>query len=271
MEMPAYARSFLFVPGDRPDRFDKAVACGADMVVLDLEDAVQPETKNEARSAIERWLAGGGQAAIRVNAIGTPWHEDDAALLHSRGVLAAMLPKAERAHPLAAFCAALPANLPVVPLVESALGIWNVRELAAVPAVCRLAFGSVDFQLDCGAEDSGDVLPYARSRLVLASKIEGIAPPVDGVTVQLDDDSRLAADVASSRASGFAGKLCIHPSQIAAANAGFLPDAETLAWARTVVEAAERNSATGAFRLNGQLIDRPLIERARRVARISPS
>lgn len=269
MDMPRNARSFLFVPGDRPDRFDKAAACGADMVILDLEDAVQPQARNEARAAIARWLKGGGQAAIRVNAVGTPWHEEDAALLHSPGVLAAMLPKAEQPHTLAAFCAALPAGLPAIPLVESALGIWNVRELAAVPSVCRLAFGSVDFQLDCGAEDGSDVLAHARSLLVLASKIEGVAPPVDGVTVRLGDDARLAADVASGRASGFGGKLCIHPRQVAAVNAGFGPDTETLARARAIVKAAEENDAAGAFQFEGELIDRPVIERAMRTIRNS--
>lgn len=257
-------RSLLFVPGDRFDRFDKAAAAGADVVVLDLEDGVLPEARVRARTAVRAWLEAGGRAAIRVNGSGTEWHRDDVALLHAPGVVAAVLPKAEDPRTLAEFGAALPAGVAIVPLVESAIGIWNVRELATVPKVSQLAFGSVDFQLDCGIEGDGDALLHARSRLVLASAAARIAPPVDGVTVALGDRQRLLSDIASARALGFGGKLCIHPSQVADVNTGFLPDAGALAFARAVVEAAEANG-DGAFRLQGRLVDRPVVEQARRL------
>lgn len=257
-------RSYLFVPGDRPERFDKAVAAGADVTVLDLEDAVLPDAKARARTAIRGWLSAGGRAAVRVNGLGTEWHEDDTAVLATPGITHVLLPKAEEAAALAAFAARLPAPLPIVPLIETALGLWNARALAAVAGVRQLAFGSVDFQLDTGIEDDDRGLLHARSQLVIASAAAGIAPPVDGVTVALDDAARLAADVRAARGLGFGGKLCIHPRQVAAVHAGFAPDAAQLARASAIVAAAE-HAGNGAVRLNGQLIDRPVVERARRM------
>ena len=181
-------RSYLFVPGDRPDRFDQAVATGPDIVVLDLEDAVLPKAKIGAREAIRDWLRKGGRAAVRINGIGTEWHEEDKVLLATPGVAAALLPKAEEPAALDTFVSAFPQGLPIVPLIESALGIWNARELASVKGVTRLAFGSIDFRLDTGIEAEGEALHYARSRLVLASTIARIAPPVDSVTIAIDDD-----------------------------------------------------------------------------------
>jgi citrate lyase subunit beta/citryl-CoA lyase len=257
-------RSYLFVPGDRPERFDKAVATGADVTVLDLEDAVRPEAKARAQAAIRDWLAAGGRAAVRVNGIDTQWHEEDVALLATPGVTHALLPKAEDTAALATFAAQLPYGLPIVPLVESATGLWNARALAAVKSVRQLAFGSVDFQLDTGIEDDDKGLLYARSHLVMASAAAGIAPPVDGVTVALDEEARLAADVRAARALGFGGKLCIHPKQVAVVHRGFAPGAAQLAKASAIVAAAD-SAGAGAVRLNGQLIDRPMVERARRM------
>lgn len=257
-------RSYLFVPGDRPERFDKAAAVGADVAVLDLEDAVLPEAKGRARAAIAGWLEQGGRAAVRVNAIGTEWHDEDVALLARPGITHALLPKAEEPTAVAAFLARLSARMPAVLIIESALGLWNARELAAGAGVRRLAFGSVDFQLDTGIEDDDRGLLYARSRLVLASAAAGIDPPVDGVTVALDDEGRLETDVRAARALGFGGKLLIHPRQVAAVHRGFAPDPAQLARASAIVAAAG-SAGSGAIRLNGQLIDRPVVERARRM------
>ena len=257
-------RSWLFVPGDRPERFDKAVASGADMVVLDLEDAVGADAKTTARDAVTKWLRKDSRVAIRVNGVGTRWHVDDIALLRSAGIVCAILPKAEKLEELKTFRDALPGSVAIVPLIETALGIWNARELATVPGVCRLAFGSVDFQLDCGVDGEPQSLLYARSRLVLASAIARIAPPIDGVTVRLDDVELLRSDIAAARGLGFGGKLCIHPSQVGHINEGFRPDAEALSRARRIVDAAE-TSGRGAFHLDGQLIDEPVVEQARRV------
>ena len=123
----------------------------------------------------------------------------------------------------------------------------------------------VDFQLDTGIEDEKEGLLYVRSRIVLASAAAKLEPPVDGVTVAIDDTQSLARDVSSARKLGFGAKLCIHPRQVSAVNEGFGPSDEDLLWARSVVDAAARSDGFGAIRLNGKLIDRPVVERAKRM------
>ncbi len=255
-------KTFLFVPGNRPERFDKACAAGADAVILDLEDAVAPPGKEAARDAVRRWLEEGGRAWLRVNGTDTPWHEGDLALLGLSGVLGVLLPKSERSDELQALARLVRAGTPLVPLVETALGLWNARELASVIGVQRLAFGSVDFQVDLSIQGDGEELLFARSQLVLASRVAGVLPPVDGVTVAIDDDDLLQADVARARRLGFGGKLCIHPRQVPAIQAGFRPPAADLEWARRVIQAADA-ARQDAVRLDGKLVDKPVIDRAR--------
>lgn len=259
-------KAFLFVPGNRPERFDKACAAGADAVILDLEDAVAPAGKDTARGAVRRWLEEGGRAWLRVNGTDTPWYEADLALLGLSGVLGVLLPKAERADELRALGATMRAGTPLVPLVETALGLWNARELASVAGVQRLAFGSVDFQGDLSIQGDGEELLFARSQLVLVSRVAGVLPPIDGVTVAIDDDEVLQADVVRARRIGFGGKLCIHPRQVQAIKAGFRPAGVDLEWARRVIEAADA-AAHDAVRLDGKLVDKPVIDRARALLR----
>jgi citrate lyase subunit beta/citryl-CoA lyase len=258
-------RSYLFVPGDRPERLDKACAAGADAVIVDLEDAVTPERKASAREVVTQWLAGGGRACVRVNGTDTQWFEDDCALLRHPGVLAAVLPKSERAEQLALLAERGRPGLPLLPIVETALGLCNVRELARAPGVERLMFGSVDFQLDCGILGDGDELLFARSELVIASAAARIDAPVDGVTVAIHDLDQLQADTRRARQLGFGAKLCIHPKQVAPVNPSFPPDDEEGAQARAIVSAVEAAAGVGAINLNGKLIDRPVIERARKI------
>jgi citrate lyase subunit beta/citryl-CoA lyase len=267
MNSPAM-HSFLFVPGDRPERFAKAQAAGAHAVILDLEDAVAPQAKDAAREACMGWLASGRQALLRINGADTRWHADDLALLRLKGLRGVMLPKAEDPVAVAAIAALLPHEALLVPLLETAEGIWNAREIARVPGVHRLAFGSVDFQLDAGIEGDDDALLYARSRLVLASRLGRLASPLDGVTLAIGDAAALAADVARARRLGFGGKLCIHPSQVGAVNEGFAPAAHELHWAAEVVAAAMKQN--GAFLLRGKMVDRPVIERAHRLLAMVP-
>lgn len=257
-------RSYLFVPGDWPERFDKAVATGVDLVVLDLEDAVLPDGKDGAREKIGAWLASGNRAAIRLNGTKTPWYERDLELLRHPSICAVLLPKAEEAADLEALARIVPDGMPIVPIVESALGIWNVRELASVRGVAQLAFGSVDFQLDAGIDGEGEALLYARSRLVLASAIARIPPPIDGVTMAIRDDDQLRTDIVMARNLGFGGKLCIHPRQVSIVNDGFRPTPDEMQRARRIVEAAEV-AGNGAIQVDGKLIDRPVVERARAV------
>mgnify|MGYP001459900455 CR=1 FL=1 len=255
--------SFLFVPGDRPERFEKAAASGAHAIVIDLEDAVQPDRKGLAREAVRSWLSEGRPAVVRINGDGTEWHEDDLALLSLPSLQAVMVPKCERPDSLARIERA--GGKAVIALVESAFGVWHALDIATAPNVIRLAFGSVDFGLDAGIDEDGEGMAYARSRLVLASAVAGLAAPIDGVTLALDDADRLRADVLAAKRLGLGGKLCIHPRQVEAVNAGFAPTEAQLAWARDVVEASNAAPGNGALRVKGQMIDRPVIERARRL------
>ncbi len=262
-------RSWLFVPGDRPERFAKAASCGADRVVLDLEDAVAPEGKAAAREHVARRLAG-HSGCVRVNAVGTAWHDDDvAAVCGLPGLRQVMLPKSERPEDLAALAERLPPRVEIVALVETALGVHDATALARVPRVRRLAFGSVDFGLDAGITGTGEELLYARSRLVLASRVAGIAAPLDGVTTALDDVELLAAESARARRLGFAGKLAVHPAQIDAINRAFSPTEEEVAWARGVLAAAAA-AGGAAVRVGGEMIDRPRIALAERLLAQTP-
>jgi citrate lyase subunit beta/citryl-CoA lyase len=257
-------RSYLFVPGNRPDRFEKAWQSGADAVILDLEDAVQSTHKDLARKAVAAWLQPTRPVYVRINGTGTPWFEQDLELVGLPGVQGVVLPKAEHPEQVERLAACLAGEAQVLPLLETALGVWNARVLAQTPRVERLAFGSVDFQLDTGITGEQEELLYARSRLVLASRVASILPPVDGVTMVLDDLTRLQEDVARARRLGFGGKLCIHPRQLELINRGFAPTDAERAWARRVLSAAEATGA-GALQLDGELIDRPVIARARSI------
>lgn len=261
------SRAWLFVPADRPERFDKALAAGADRVIVDLEDAVAPADKAFARATLAAWLATTrAQVAVRLNAADTAWFADDLALADLPAVAAVVLPKAEDAAVLAMLAARRP-DLALVPLIESAAGFAAVRSIAAAPAVERLAFGHLDFQVDLGLRDAAEdeLLPY-RCEIVLASRLARIAAPLDGVTAALDDAQRLASDVARARRLGFGGKLCIHPKQVAGVRAGFAPAEAELAWARRVLAAAQ-TSGGAAVTVDGKMVDRPVLLRAEAILR----
>lgn len=259
-------RSYLFVPGDRPDRFEKALESGADVVVLDLEDAVAAGSKAEAREAVAAWLSTKRPAAyVRVNAASTGWLAEDLRAIAGRpGLVGVMLPKAEGAQQVAEVRQHLPENVGVLALVETALGVWQARTVAEAAGVERLAFGSVDFRLDADIGGDGKELLYARSRLVLASRVAGLGPPVDGVTIATDDAEKLASDVDNARLMGFGGKLCIHPRQVEAVNRGFMPKEEQVSWAQRVLSALSE-TGVGVFQIDGEVVDRPMIERARMI------
>ena len=259
-----FRRSYLFVPGDRPDRFEKARQSGADAVIIDLEDAVDSAHKDVAREAVASWLSPTRPVYVRINGTESPWFERDLEVVGLPGVLGVVLPKAEQPEQVAQVAARLAGEGRVLPLVETALSVWHVGALAQAPRVERLAFGSVDFQLDTGISGEYEELLYARSRLVLASRVASILPPVDGVTLAFEDQARLRDDVTRARRLGFGGKLCIHPKQVETINQGFAPTEAEQAWARRILEAVEA-SGDGAFRLHGELIDRPVIERARAI------
>jgi len=263
------ARSYLFVPGNRPERFEKAMASGADAVILDLEDAVPEADKNSARDAVAQWLRerasvqsniGTTQLLVRINAFGTTQHAQDVRACHS-GVHGVVPPKSERVADLAALAQALP-GAALLPLIETAIGFDASLDLARVPGVVRLVFGTIDFQHDMGIDGEGDELLFFRSRLVLISRLAGLQAPVDGVSTVLDDAVQIHAEANRARRLGFGAKLCIHPRQVAAVHEAFDPTAAQLDWARSVLDAAA--AAHGAaVALNGTMVDLPVILRAR--------
>jgi len=254
-------RSYLFVPGNRPDRFEKALASGADAVIVDLEDAVPPESKAEARTAVARWLAPEHPVVIRINGADTPWFAEDVALCALAGVAGVMVPKAERVADLQSI-ATVAVERAVLPLVETAAGFENLRALARADGVQRLVFGSIDFQLDLGILD--DELTAFRSQLVLVSRLANLVAPVDGVCTAIDDTEQLQRDTTRARRLGFGAKLCIHPRQVESVNQGFVPSADEVAWARRVLAAAAQ-AGGAAVALDGRMIDRPVILRAQAI------
>ena len=260
-------RTYLFVPGDRPERFAKALDSGADAVVIDLEDAVLPAAKVAAREAVHKFLAAAdagvrARIVVRINDEGTSWYAGDLALLFSSHAGHVMLPKTEKAETVGHLCARCP-GIAVLALVETARGVLAAEAIAIAPGVQRLVFGTLDFALDLGLSGDPLGLDYAASRLALASRAAGIAAPVAGVTTALDDEAVLLADLARARAHGFAAKLCIHPRQVAAIHTALMPTADELTWAQRVVDAAAQ--ASGAVQLEGRMIDKPVVERARRL------
>jgi citrate lyase subunit beta/citryl-CoA lyase len=263
-------RSYLFVPASRPDRYERALASGADAVIVDLEDAVAAAHKPAARESLQRWLSSRPHDApaitVRINAAGTPWHDADLALATQSGVAALMVPKGERTA-LLSTVAARRDGLGVIALIESARGIAAAREIAAAPGVTRLAFGSIDLALDLGLRNAveDDLAPY-RAELVLASRLAGLPAPVDGVTAAIDDAALLVADVQRARRLGFGAKLCIHPRQVRAVHQGLAPAPPEVAWARRIVEAAG-SAGGGAVAVDGTMVDAPVLERARTILR----
>ncbi|PUE33581.1 CoA ester lyase [Limnohabitans sp. Jir72] len=269
----ALARSFLFVPGNRPERFAKALASGADAVIIDLEDAVPLDAKDAARTALRNaWTAFDAaeraRLLVRVNPAGTPWHAADLAALGSLpGLGALMLPKAENAQQVEhAFMAS---GVPVLPLIESAEGVGQMDAMARAPGVLRLGLGHIDLQVDlsmsCGP-DEAELAPI-RVALVVASRRAGLPAPVDGVTTATIDADVLARDAQRSRRFGFAAKLCIHPAQVAGVHQALAPTEPECAWAERVL-AAEVQAQGGAFSVDGKMVDPPVLLLARQILQL---
>lgn len=252
----------LFVPGDRPDRLGKAIAAARDCVIADLEDAVAPAAKGLARNS----LAGGTALLrsadlpvfIRVNGVGTPWHEDDIALCARLPIAGVMLPKAEDGAVITRLRERLPGRA-VTALVETALGLAELRGWARHADL--IAFGSIDYSADLRCAEDHMALLAARSEIVLASRLAGLPAPIDGVTTAVRDAERVRHDAEHAMRLGFGGKLIIHPDQFAPAIAGFAPTEQQRQWAERVLAAGRG----GASAMEGQMIDAPVIAQARAI------
>jgi citrate lyase subunit beta / citryl-CoA lyase len=264
----ASARCFLFVPANRPERYAKALASGADAVIIDLEDAVAPDAKVAARQQLADGFdtlhaAERARVLVRINAAGTPWHADDLLLVDLLSRLdlgGVLLPKAEAVADLVQLTSIVGTGCAVLPMIESAAGLAALDVLAACAGVTRLVFGNLDFQADLGmacGPDEAELQPV-RLALVLASRRAGLAAPVDGVTAATGDSAQLQQDAARSRRSGFGAKLCIHPAQVAVVQAALAPTAAEIAWAQRVVEGS-RQAGGAVFTLDGRMVDAPVL------------
>ena len=269
----ATAVSFLFVPASRPERIAKALASGADAVIVDLEDAVAPVDKDTARAALlkaAQTLSGTqrGRILVRINAPGTPWFDADVQAVHAlaaEGCAGVVLPKAEDAPALALLAQAVGAQGVVVPIIESVWGLHNIDTVAQAPQVLRLAFGHLDFQVDAGmacGTDESELVPV-RLAVVLASRRAQLHAPIDGVTVNTQDGAMAHADAARALRGGFGGKLCIHPMQVAEVNAAFTPTEAQWQSARQILQAADAAQG-GVCVVNGRMVDAPVIALARK-------
>jgi citrate lyase beta subunit len=254
------------VPATRPEWVPKALASGADLVVVDLEDAVAPEDKEAARRAVAVLLPR-PEVVVRCNPPSSADGQADLEMLRTSSWPGALvLPKVESAGEVSQVVEAVGGSLVVLALIESAVGLCRAAEIAAAEGVIRMAFGAVDYQRDLGLIDDERGLDHPRSVLAVQSRAAGLPAPVDGPVVSLGDDEGLRASARRARALGMGGKLCIHPGQVAAVNAAFTVTAAEAEWARRIVAAADAQGA-GALRVDGQMVDRPIVDRARRILR----
>lgn len=283
-------RSLLFVPGNEPRHLARARDAGADTLVFDLEDAVAPQAKAEARALVAAALrggdVGGAEPAVRINAPGTPYCEEDLEAMVRAGAAALLVPKAERAGDLAALadglrrleqaCGRPPESVRLFALVETAAGVAAAAALAvATPRLEALCFGHADLARDLrlpAADAARGVLYHARCALVIAARAGGVAA-IDCVSLAVRDAEATRADAALGRDLGFAGKLCIHPAQVAVVNDVYTPAPPEIARARRIVAAwrAAQRDGRAVFALDGAMIDAPVaaaeaqvLERARR-------
>ena len=286
-------RSALFVPGNQPDRIDNAAASDADMVIVDLEDAVPLNHKKEARLIVRGKLAQHSErrVAVRINSLGSGFCADDLKAMFLAEVKSIMLPQVESAEHVQEIHSQLMllerehniaiGSTPLFILIESALGIQNsfhilslktdpVRQLIA-------AFGAADYGLDLGIDITreGDELIYPRSRLAIASRAAGVEPPIDTpFMLDLKDTDAFKADARRAKSLGFQGKLCLHPLQIEPCHEVFSPGLDEIAFAERVCRAYDEASQThgvGAIQLDGKMIDYPVVERCRGILKWASS
>lgn len=274
--MPASVLVALYVPGDRPDRFAKAFAAGADQVILDLEDAVAPGRKELAREAVAELLAGPvpGRVAVRPNGAGTLWHDDDLAMLARATTRPALrLPKVEGPDDVDGVLERLGAG-PGAPwgltcLLESALGVEQAYAVARHHDVSAIALGEADLRAELGV--TADVaLDWLRVRCVVAARAAGLPAPAMAVHPHLGDDDGLRASCRHGAALGLRGRAAIHPRQVPVIRDAFTPTPAEVADARLVLDALA--GAAGAVRLpDGRMVDAAMAGQARAVLALAAS
>jgi citrate lyase subunit beta/citryl-CoA lyase len=283
-------RTALFVPGNRPDRIDKAFHTEADVIIVDLEDAVPPSEKERSRSVVREKVAQyrDRMILVRVNALGSPFIQGDLEEAILEGVKGIVLPKVESADDIHAMNTLLidvetkrslpECSIRLFPLIESAAAVQHVYDIVSAKTkperIYTVAFGAADYTLDMGIEMTMEAteLFYARSRIPIACKAAGIAPPIDTpFMIDLKNTEALVADARRAKELGFQGKLVIHPQQIEPCNRLFSPTPEEIAKAERIVQAFEEAEAAGtaAIQLEGKFIDYPVVQRSRDILTIA--
>jgi citrate lyase beta subunit len=264
MDLP-HLRSLLFAPGSDERKLAKALASASDGVVCDLEDAVAPAGKEAARDVTAAALAaaeGGPARLVRINGAETAWFEDDLAFTAGLALDAIVLPKASP-EAVAALGSDGP---PVVAIVETAMGLRQAYEIASQPRVAALLLGSVDLSAEVGLEprpDAQEIL-YARSKVAIDSAAACRRGPFDVVHLDLYDEAGLEEQCRLARALGFRGKASIHPGQVETINRVFSPSEQEVEWAKSVVSAFDSQNE-GVLAVNGTMVDKPVVDRARRI------
>jgi citrate lyase subunit beta / citryl-CoA lyase len=257
-------RSYLYVPGDRPDRFDKARASGAGAVILDLEDAVAPDAKDAAREAVASWLRAHPDvdAVVRVNG-GSPLAADVRAVVDA-GARSLSLPKASP-EALEALDAMLgDASVSVIALVETAAGVLDARAIASAPRVTRLAIGEADLGAELAIADPAAFAPM-RAQVALASAAAGLEPPVGPVSTDLKDLDGLRASTLALKDAGFGARAAIHPAQVSVIEQAFTPTADEIARAGALIESFEAAGRGAGTDADGRMIDEAIVRAARRI------
>lgn len=268
------ACSFLFVPATQPERYGKALASGADGVIIDLEDAVGLDDKAKAREILKNtWpsisIDQRHRIVVRCNAPGSSFYAADLMLAIELQVRHLMIPKTESRDHINGAAEELK-NTAFIPMIETPLGLHHLNEIASAEQVLRLALGNLDMQVELGisCDDNETEIDTARFMLVLASKLAQIAPPLDGVTPSTDDEPRIFAHAQKAKRFGFGAKLCIHPKQIPIVKRAFSPTIEEISWAKRVI--ADDNASNGqAVKVNGKMVDRPVVMLAHRILRLA--
>ena len=261
---PVLARSWLLVNGAQYDKFAPAARSRADIVVLDIEDAVAPKGKAAARENVVRWLADGKSDWVRVNGFGTQFWEDDLAMLAKTTAGGVMLAMVESVDHVTETAKRLP-DIPIVALVETARGLERITEIAAAKGTYRLAFGIGDFRRDTGFGENPTTLAYARSRFTIAAKAAHLPGAIDGPTVG-SSALKLSEATAVSAEFGMTGKICLTPDQCPTVNEGLSPSQEEITWAKEFFAEYERDG--GEIR-NGS--DLPRIARATKILNLARS
>jgi len=283
-------KTALFVPGNRPDRVDKAVNSKADAVIIDLEDAIplaqKEETRAKAREKVLQHLD--RKVIVRVNGLDSGYFPEDLDEVIVKGLVCIMVPKIESREDIKEINRYLTraeekkgielGTISIIPLIESAKAVQNIFQIVSEktdpPRLFTVAFGAADYSLDMGVEmtEGGLELFYARSRIPVACRAAGVEPPLDSAfMLDLKNLEALKADAKRSKQLGFQGKVCIHPSQIEPCNSIFSPTQEDILNAESVIKAFEEAEARGAavVQLNGKFIDLPIVERARRILNLA--